>query len=349
MASLAQRAQEVLVGNRADAIEYVQGAGLRRTQELLESSARDLRLRIKDKIRSGHQETFTLTQLKTTLAQVEDVLRNVVRGLHTTIVDNGIEAAEHSAEDTIRYLKSAEKAFKGVGVSPLAIREASMLEEATQGVRASILRRLASSGEPVEDADDEPHPAKLGVLERYGVECIDHFETELRKGLVAKKTFGEMEDALIERSPFLQGAPRHWATRIVRTEVMGAYGRAGWETIREADEQLGDMTKFLSATFDDRTGSDSFAVHGQCRRPEQAFESWYGLYQHPPNRPNDREIVVPHRISWPIPPYLAIKTNEQIAARWRLEGNKKEMPPRPLMTTVPFGSFGQSEVPKLDK
>lgn len=80
--------------------------------------------------------------------------------------------------------------------------------------------------------------------------------------------------------------------------------------------------------------SDSYAVHGQIRRPEQAFQAWTGLYQHPPNRPNDREIVVPHRLSWDWPPYLLWKTNEQVEARWRAEGRKAPVPPRPKMTTV---------------
>src|ERR1700722_15851425 len=347
MVDLAKRAKETLESNRLDAIDLIQTAGVRQTRELMEEAALDLKKRIKAKVRTGQGETFTLTQMRTTLAQVEDILGNVVRGMKDTILDVGNEAAEQSAEHTIEYLKSADKAFRGIGVSPLPIREAAMFSQATEGVQASILSRLASSGEPIEDADEEPHPAKMGVLERYGVETIDSFETQLRKGLVAKKTWGEMEDDLVEKSPFLQGAPAHWATRIVRTEVMGAYARSGWETIREADEQLGDMTKFLAATFDDRTAADSYAVHGQCRRPEQAFSSWYGLFQHPPARPNDREIVVPHRISWPIPAYLFPKPREATALRWKAEGNKRPMPPIPLITTVPFASFGKTVPPKL--
>ena len=348
MDALALSAKEALEGNRADAISFVQTSGVRRTRELLQGAAGDLKKKIAAKVKSGHGETFTLAQMRTTLAQVQDSLKFVVRGMHDTILDVGDDAAQQSAEHTIEYLKKVDRAFRGIGTSPLPIREASMLDEATQGVRSSILRRLASSGEPIEGADEEPSPAKLGVLERYGVETIDHFEGEMRKGLVAKKSWGEMQDSLIERSPFLQGAPAHWAERIVRTEVMGAYARSSWETIREADDQFGDMTKFLCATFDDRTGADSYVVHGQCRRPEQAFASWYGFFQHPPARPNDREVVVPHRISWPRPPYLFPMPRSAAQLRWRMQGNKKPMPPTPLITTVSFALFGKKEPPKLD-
>lgn len=346
-AKLVKEAGDALVHNRQEAIQLVQAVGLRKTRELLEDATRDLQKRIDAKVRAGADEGFSLAQMRTTLAQIKLVTRDLTYGLKDTILDTGAQAADHAAGHTLEYLGRAEKAFTGVAAQPLALKEASMLSSAKMGVQASILRRLASSGEPVEGADDEPHPAKLGILQRYGVETVGHFEKTLRRGLLARKSWREMRQDLIAQSPFLQQAPASWATRIVRTEVMGAYGRAGWEAIREADDQLGDMTKILSATFDERTGSDSFAVHGQIRLPEEAFESWYGFYQHPPNRPNDREVVVPHRISWPIPPYLAWKDASQIAARWRLEGRKGRPPERPEMTTVALDRFGNSDPPRM--
>jgi hypothetical protein len=156
-----------------------------------------------------------------------------------------------------------------------------------------------------------------------------------------------MEDEITEQSPFLQGAPAHWAARIVRTEAMGAYGRASWESIREADDELEDMVKIISATFDDRTASDSYATHGQCRRPDQAFQTWYGFMQHPPDRPNDRGVVVPHRVSWKIPPYLAPRERAETLRVWKEEGHKKSMPPIPLITTVDFGLFGREQPKRL--
>lgn len=344
---LARDAGDTLTRNRKDALSLAQSLGLRKTRELLELSAADLRRRIAQRTRAGADQDFTMVQMRATLAQVKHVTKNLVVGLRDTVLDVGSQAADAGAAHTVDYLTRADRAFRGVGTDGLAIKEATMLEAAQYGVRASILRRLASSGEPLEDADDEEAPAKMGILQRYGVETVGHFEKVLQRGLIAKKSWREMEADLTEKSPFLQQAPAYWATRIVRTEAMGAYNRAGWESIRDADEQLGDMTKILAATFDERTGADSFAVHGQIRRPEEAFESWFGFYQHPPNRPNDRETVVPHRISWPIPPYLQWRDAGQIAARWRLEGRKGKPPERPEMTTVELSLFGQSPPPRI--
>jgi hypothetical protein len=341
----------LLAANKQDAVDYAQEVGVDKVQKLLEMSVEDLQKRLDGKLRFDRDEPFTVVQMRTALAQLKDTLFWMSPRMSGVIQEAGADASISSAEDTVQYFKDMDRWLRDHGqvTTPLALREAKVMDSAVEGARSSILHRLASSGEPVENADEEPHPAKYGVLQRYGIETIDHFEGEMRRGLVAQKTWAEMESDLITKSPFLEGKPNSWAKRIVRTEVMGAYARSSWEAIREVDDQLGDMVKILVATFDDRTGSDSYAVHGQCRRPEEAFQSWYGYYQHPPNRPNDREIVVPHRISWPIPPMMRPVPASATHARWRLEGHKKPMPPIPLITTVPFNRFGKTSPPKLDR
>lgn len=196
---------------------------------------------------------------------------------------------------------------------------------------------------PVSLAGDDFTPSPGGVLTRYSAAVIEEFEGVLRRGMLTGKPWGDVRDELTSKSPFLQGSPKFWAERIVRTETMGAYNRAGWEAIRAADDELGDMVKILSATFDDRTGWDSYQVHGQIRRVDEAFAWKGGLYQSPPNRPNDREVVVPHRVSWPIPEELAWRSDGEVAAAWKRDRRKGGPPPRPLMTTIPLARFGREE------
>lgn len=317
--------------NRADALRLAQAAGSRDTRRLLQRAERELKARLHaaEGLSGAGRGSFTATQLRSSLAQVHAVLVPLTRGMRSTILDHGKAAAQEAGAGTVKYLRDADKAFTGVSEA-LPIREVSVLSEAVSGAEASLLRRLAVT-------DQDP-----GVLGRYGVNTIALMERELQIALVTKKPWEDVRAGLIAKSPFLQGQPAYWAERIVRTETMGAYNRAGWEAIREADAQLGDMVKILSAHFDDRTGSDSYAVHGQIRRPEQAFEWWDGLYQHPPNRPNDREVVVPHRVTWPIPPALRWRTDDQIAARWAHERRRGAPPDRPTMTTIPLSRFGRS-------
>ena len=341
----ARRAREVLAQNRATALGYAQRAGQERVLAQLRRAATNLERRLAafPELRVGLADPFTAVQLRTTLAQLRSVIRDLAQALGQVVVQGAVQAAGAAATDTVAYLRAADAAFRGVGVQPLALREAAMLDAATVGVRSSVLRRLASSGTPAATPEQvaRPREVKLGILDRYGVETVGHFEQTLRTGLLERKPWGELRRDIIAESPFLQGAPAHWATRIVRTEVMGAYGKASWEVTREAHKETGDFCKILSATFDDRTGSDSYAIHGMIRRPDEAFEWWEGAFLHPPNRPNDREIVVPHRVAWEIPKYLAWRDAAAIAAAWRREGRKGRPPPRPQMTTIPLADFGK--------
>jgi len=331
---------DVVRKNRAEALDISGRMGEKRLLELLRKADRDLTDRLAQVSRSAGgpgRGTFTHAQLESTRRQVREVARGLSRGLGKLVVEQGHEAADASAGHLVDYLGRAEKAFRGVASRPLALREASILDAAVSGADATVLRRLASS-----EAEGD-QPARTGILQRYGLETVSQFEDVLQVGLVARKPWAEVRADLVEKSPFLQGAPRHWAERIVRTETMAAYNHAAWEGQRAANEELGDLVKILAAHFDDRTSWDSFQVHGQIRRNEEPFVWAKGLYMYPPNRPNDREVTVPHRISWPIPPTLAWRSNEEAAARWKAEGRKGPMPARPNpMTTIPLDRFGRS-------
>jgi hypothetical protein len=321
---------DVLRANTEAARRLSEKVGPRRVQSALSRADKDLSGRLREAVAGPGDKSFTHAQLTSTLRQVRHVLRNLGPRLEDATVETAGEAAEAAAGGALEYLDAADSMFRGVGTQALALDEASVLDAATSGAESSVLRRLAS-GEGA---------AKEGILQRYGMNVIGNFEEQLQTGLLARRSWDQMRGSLIERSPFLQGAPASWAERIVRTETMNATNLATWEATREADDQLGDVVKILVATFDARTASDSYAVHGQIRRPEEAFETWYGMMQHPPARPNDREIIVMHRIAWAIPPEYAIRDPGQIASRWKAEGRKGRLPERPLMTTVDLSSFG---------
>lgn len=131
--------------------------------------------------------------------------------------------------------------------------------------------------------------------------------------------------------------------------TMAALNRSSWEGIRAADDELGDMVKILCATIDGRTGWDSLQVHGQIRRPDEAFEWNGGFYQNPPNRPNDREVVVPHRISWPIPDELHPRSDAEVVAAWQRDRRKGSPPARAERSTVPLDLFGKSPKRKEER
>lgn len=327
-------ATEILKRNRQTAQKTVEEIGAARLRKLLERAQRDLEERCTKAILSGPgNDSFTAAQARAVLAQVNDVLRALKTGMTGVAVDQAVRASERQTASVLKYLTDAERLFTGVR-EPLPFADAAVYDHVRQGAEASVLRRIAS---------DPNHPGHRGVMDRYGDQVIEHFETELQQRVLTKAPWADVRENLVKKSPFLQGAPAHWAERIIRTESMAASNRASLETIQAADTAMGDVVKILSATFDGRTGSDSYDLHGQIRRPSEPFNDWFGRsYMHPPNRPNDREVVVPHRIRWPIPKGLQPKTDSECRSRWVAEGHKAPMPGRSKYSTVDLALFGKT-------
>ena len=323
----------VLDRDRERAASLAQRAGKDKTRRMLERAQRDLEQRLTQAqgLGGAGKDSFTASQLQQTLEQVRHVLRPLQGSLHGLSVDTGKEAAEASAQRTLAYLRDGEMRFRG-SAQPLQLNEAAIVDTAVQGTESSVLRRLASN----------PHdPRGMGILQRYGMNTVQSFEESLQQRFVARQPWEQVKAAITNESPFLAAKPAFWAERIVRTETMAANNTASLLAVKEADDVLGDMVKILAATFDDRTGADSIAVHGQIRLPSEPFDTWYGKRQSPPDRPNDREIVVPHRIAWPIPAELRPRGMGEVVARWRREGRKGSPPGQPLLSTVPLERFGK--------
>lgn len=334
---------EVLRRTRAEAMRYATQSGQKRLRRLLEDAHRDLtrRLRQARGLKGPGKESFTIAQMEMTLRQIKSVIADLNREMKNVITGEAKSVASNAAGDAIEFMRRAERKYHGIG-AVLPIKEARMMDRVAQRTNASVLRRLSMSQQGFEDPR-KARKVEKGILERYGENVVGKFEEALRLGVATRKPWAEMRSDIVAESAFLQQAPASWAERIVRTELMAAHNRASWESSREAQTELGDMVKILSATFDNRTGWDSYGVHGQIRRPDEAFQDYAGrLYMHPPNRPNDREVVVPHRISWPIPASLKPLPHSRVVARYFQQRKSGSPGTRPVMSTVPLEQFGKA-------
>jgi hypothetical protein len=95
----------------------------------------------------------------------------------------------------------------------------------------------------------------------------------------------------------------------VRTELAYSYGATNQMAMVDLRTRVPKMQKRLVATFDDRTGQDSVDLNGQTVDVHEPFR-WevkdargrktgkVVLYMQPPNRPNDREVVVAWLPGW---------------------------------------------------
>ena len=300
---------------QTDATSYAEGSeGARALLELLARAQDDLNRRIAYRFstvaeQAKDESTFTSDQLQVTMEQLLHVTKHLVKKLKKHVSLQALKAARKAAPATIAYLNAAEQRFTGIN-QVLALNEAKMFEAAVVGQDATVAHRLMA---------EHPDGKGGGILQRYGFEVVKKFERELRVGVITRKPFAEVREALVDESPFLQSHPRYWAERITRTEMMGGYNRGAHAAMKEANEELeGDMVRILVATFDERTGADSYNVHGEIRRMTEPFEyvNWEGEHEQfmaPPNRPQDREVVVAHRTTWPIPAAFKPKSTSEVA------------------------------------
>jgi len=125
--------------------------------------------------------------------------------------------------------------------------------------------------------------------ETYGMEAIQRMRASMARGTLSGETTAQLTERLARDIDL----PAWRAERIVRTEGSFAAGFRQLHDAADAFEGDDDWRKQLIATFDPRTGDDSYYVHEQTRRLDEPFEDDAGRsYMHPPNRPNDREVMV---------------------------------------------------------
>lgn len=95
-------------------------------------------------------------------------------------------------------------------------------------------------------------------------------------------------------------AKNQWMlNRVARTEIDRSYNGAVVESLKADDRPSDRAHKMDSAIFDGRTHYDSYLNHGQHVPVDRPFVDVLSgrEYQYPPNRANDRSIVVGWRES----------------------------------------------------
>ena len=154
----------------------------------------------------------------------------------------------------------------------------------------------------------EKHAATLGQVrlrefgrsfQRYGADAVMAVERAISSATLTGQRWEVARREVWQATVKVVGDRQWMVDRILRTEVAAAYNGTTLAALHEEDDPDDPMLKKLVATFDRVTAADSVAVHGQVRRVGEPFRDPKGrLYQAPPNRPHDREIVIGWRAAW---------------------------------------------------
>lgn len=281
----------------------------------LQQADLDLKRRLSVVAKHAGEVRFTEAHLTAYQRQMELVTRYTKARLLGLTHTQATAAIRLNVIGTVRELKHLERGFTGL-TAPLRLDKAAVVGGLVKRTKATLLQQHATS------------------VDRYGQHMLGQFQDIVRRGLMVGASTFQLVDALVGH-----GGPagprvstratvdavgkvvrlkeedvpeglfvrrRYWAERIVRTETAHAQNAAKLATITEARNDFGDMGKKILATFDNRTAYDSIAVHGQVRPVDGLFTDGAGRqYLRPPARPNDRETIVPWRLSWPETPYSA--------------------------------------------
>lgn len=281
--------RSVLELHRAQLQGVIEIRGVRRMRKIYEEARADLQAKLGALTRAGGGATFTAQHYRIMLVQVSQALAEFAPKFQRHLNDTGEMAAKLGANQTVAEIQKFEKAFTG---------QSPVLQTAQVGVLRRIYR------------DTEPslllrHAKSMALYGRPVVEAI-------HKQMALSLAQGETVDQTVERVAGTSGIfarERYRAERIVRTEGSYAFHATKLVSMQTLATEVPDMRKSMVSTFDARTGKDSDEQNQQVRKVGEPFE-YHVLddkgnrtgkvihYQAPPNRPNDRAVMIPWREGW---------------------------------------------------
>lgn len=221
------------------------------------------------------------------MTQVDETIGILGRNLNRHLTDTGRLAAQMGGRHGLEEFKKLQRRYTGT-VPVLDLDSAAVFRGMVADIDVSLLRR---------------HKTQVSA---WSYAAIAKFERRLSVGALTGKPFEELISDLMQDEG-LADEERWRAERIVRTEMAYAHGATKHRAISDIAKEQPALRKKILETIDDRTGDDSFLVHGQTRLVSEPFVWWKRKkgtwiteqYMHPPNRPNDRAVVIPWDPSWP--------------------------------------------------
>ncbi len=228
------------------------------------------------KARSG---TFTAQHLRGVLGQVEGAILAINKKLQGNMVQGAYESALKGVDHLLKELSVFDSEFTGA-VTRINLRAAMVAKDTSQ----LLVTRYETN------------------LDSYGRDLLRQISNGLFSATLGETSYHEVVGRI---ATFFDQEP--WKLhRIIRTELHGIYNRGkidGMNALVENDD-MPDLRKTLMHPMDERTGMDSklaasLRLVADLDKPFSYV--WKGKrreFMTPPDRPNDRSIMVPYRTAW---------------------------------------------------
>lgn len=262
-------------------IRRVTGLEMEQARNLLRVYTK-ARKQLLDQLHSVPNDTFTEAQMTVVLRQVEAAIE-AMKGQLSGETRLGAELmAEQSAEDAIKEVERFEREFVGVSQN---IPVQSVLASLDSG--NLLLNKFGSS------------------IETYNESVRNAVQQELTQLVIQRTNYFTAIQRIGDKIPHFRSPIAWQVQRIARTELHNIYNVSkmqGFAKVR--DDFLPDLKKTLIHPMDSRTDEDSKALakENPIVPIDEPFRfEWNGetrVFMAPPDRPNDRAILVPYREAW---------------------------------------------------
>lgn len=239
---------------------------------------KQVRLQLRDRLDVISGDTFTAQQMRATLVQVEAGIQAMSSGLLKGLEESSGIASDKAIKDLTKEIERFSSHFEGAA-TPINIDNAV--------IALDVSNFLVNQKEASIRAYSEDVRAKVVM--------------NLTKSMIANESTSEVIQKV---GKFFIG--EEWKLRrIARTELHNVYNLGklkGMERVKE--DTIPDLKKTLIHPMDNRTGDDSIELAEQnpiipIDKPfVQKFRGETFSFMAPPNRPNDRAILVPVRDEW---------------------------------------------------
>lgn len=275
------RLADLLLAHRFRVMRVTEGRGLAPLRSLYERARSDLRERLASLLTGKKGKTFDAYNARVALAQIEEFMRAFSGDMARHMDASTVDAQRLSLEDLTGQVYLLEPKFRGAG-APLAVEEAAVFEGIIGGARPIIRHRLEEG------------------VGHYSARAVTRMERSMAMSILQNKTIDDAVGDLVDQTGAFE-SERWRAERIVRTEMANAYEYTKHQGMIETERRdLPGMKRQIVAIFDNRTGEDSKLINGQVVDMDEPFYDpvQKKYYMNPPNRPNDRETVIPFHPDW---------------------------------------------------
>ena len=239
---------------------------------------KEVRQELRDRLDRLPGDIFTAQQMRGTLAQIDGAITAMTLSLKSGMKDASFNAAMMGVEHQISEIRKFDQHFLGA-VVPINLNAALVAQDTNN----FLINRFDAS------------------IEAYSQDLRSTLVSELTNQMLMQAPFSRVVQGL---GKFFQG--EEWKLhRIARTELHNVYNVGKMNGMAEVkDSTLPDLMKGLVHPMDSRTAADSkaLALIDPIVPIDKPFRfRWKGetrVFMAPPDRPNDRAILVPYRQAW---------------------------------------------------